>query len=508
VYVLAAAGLAWLGGGRPRLRAAVALGVGFAVIGTAVVDALTVAHLFRQEDTRTTALRWAEQHLPPDTELARNRHYDSEAAARSEGAAVVQLTSYDYQRHLYRYASSRLEAAERAHAFFEGRGKLLKRFELLPRSFTAPTLAYYDLATMDVPYAFPRPDDVARPEPIVFVDPDALPDRASVVVAQTRTVTRTVASPEPLRQLGVALSGRGRVRVTHGGATVTVGLEPRDLRVERFTPRRGFPWYKHFYPVTVEAMDGWVLARILVTPCDFAWAHLAHEQFSDALPHLAACRGTRWVEPARLLDLAWAHARIGEPEPARRALDELEREAPGLLAGLIALSREPGGPAWRERYRRLVGHGPWFWHAHTFAFQTVPVQPLHKLGFLARGRLATTPESRSGTLNVWFDRDFLRGPFQVRFRLRGAAPDRATVARLDVVRHFQHAVLDVPVSREWSGGSDEVVLPVTVDFEPAGLEARLHYHGRGWLEVEEIAVLPDVRAHLRAKLGALEPLVP
>jgi hypothetical protein len=32
-----------------------------------------------QEDTRTTALGWAEQYLPPDTELARNRHYDSEA---------------------------------------------------------------------------------------------------------------------------------------------------------------------------------------------------------------------------------------------------------------------------------------------------------------------------------------------------------------------------------------------------------------------------------------------
>jgi hypothetical protein len=82
------------------------------------------------------------------------------------------------------------------------------------------------------------------------------------------------------------------------------------------------------------------------------------------------------------------------------------------------------------------------------------------------------------------------------------------VARLDVVRHFQHEVLDVPVSRDWRGGSDEVVLPVSVDLEPGRLEARLHYHGRGWLEVEEIVVLPDVRASLRAKLGALEPLVP
>jgi hypothetical protein len=82
------------------------------------------------------------------------------------------------------------------------------------------------------------------------------------------------------------------------------------------------------------------------------------------------------------------------------------------------------------------------------------------------------------------------------------------VARLDVVRHFQNDVLDVPVSREWYGGSDEVVLPVSVDLEPGQLEARLHYHGRGWLEVEEIVVVPDVRAALTAKLGALEPLLP
>jgi hypothetical protein len=361
---------------------------------------------------------------------------------------------------------------------------------------------------MDVPYAFPRPDDVVRTEPIVFVDPDALPERASAVIPPARAVTRTVASPDPLRQLGVALSGRGRARVTHGGVTATVRLEPGGLRVRHFTPRRGFPWYKHFYPVTVEAIEGWVLARILVTPCDVAWAHLAYERFGDALPHLAACRGTRWVEPARLLDVAWAHARLGEPEPARRALDELEREAPGLLSDLIALGREPDGPAWRERYRRLVGHGPWFWHAHTFAFQTAPVQPAHEVGFAVRGRLATTPESGAGTLNVWFDRDFLRGPFQVRFRLRGAAPAGAPVARLDVVRHFQHEVLDIPVSRDWRGGTEEVVLPVSVDLEPGRLEARLHYHGRGWLEVEEIVVLPDVRASLRAKLGALEPLLP
>jgi hypothetical protein len=517
-YLFGGAALAGVGAGSPW-RAAVALGTGAVVVAAASVDALTVAHLFRQEHTGSIAIRWVDRHLGPSTKMARDRHYDSEAAARAEGADVLQLTSYDYARHLYRYGWKRLERAGRAHAFFEDRGKLLTRIELLPRGFTAPTLAYYDLATMDVPYAFPRPDDVARPEPIVFADAEAVPARAGAVVPRGRSITQTVASRAPLRWLGVALSGRGRAEITQGGTTVTRELEPGRLHVELLEPRRSFPWYKHFYPVTVEAADGWVVARLLLTPCDVAWAHLAYEEFARAVPHLEACRGTLWVEPARLLDLAWAHARLDATDPARQALAALEAEAPGLLDALVDLAAQPGGPAWRERYRQLAGHGPWLWHGHTFRFPArVPGEPAtdgprHEVGFDATWRgLVTAPGSPAGTLKVWFPQDFLRGSLEVRVRLRGETPDGSAVARVDVVRHFQRRMLDVPVVREWSGTGrgraiEELVLPVTVDLEPTRLEVRVHYLGTGWLEVDEIAVLPDVRAALRAKLAALEPLV-
>jgi hypothetical protein len=510
VYFLAAFALAW-GATGSRLRRLATAGAGLAVLGTAAVDAFTVAHLFRQEDTRTAALRWADQRLGPGARQVAGRHYDSREAARPEGAEVLRLDTYDYWRHLYRYTPLRLERAERAAAFFETQGKLLKRFELLPRSFTAPTLAYYDLASMDVPHAFPPPDDVARPETIVFADPDAVPDRASVVVPGEASVTQTVVSRAPLGTLAVALSGRGRVWLEHGGQRVLVRLDPGALHVEHLSPRRAFPWYKYFYPVTVQPLDGWTLARILVRPCEVAWAHLAYEEFALAVPHLDACRGTRWVEPSRLFDLAWAQARLGDREAARRALQELEAAAPGLFGALRDLAGRPDGAAWRERYRTLAGHGPWFWHAHTVTFRVARPggEATHELGFQAAGHLRTVSGSPPGTLKVWFDRDFLRGPFQVRFRLRGESPDGSPVARLEVVRHFQRQVLDVAQSRDWTGTGgerlDEVVLPVDVELEPARLEARVRYHGRGWLEVEEIAVVPDVRRALRAKLAALEP---
>jgi len=57
--------------------------------------------------------------------------------------------------------------------FLSTRGKLLKRFELLHRAFTSPTLAYYDVSdAMAVPHAFPPPEDVpSAPEEKEKIEP-------------------------------------------------------------------------------------------------------------------------------------------------------------------------------------------------------------------------------------------------------------------------------------------------------------------------------------------------
>jgi hypothetical protein len=517
VYLLAGVALAWLGdGGRTRRVAAAALGL--TLVAVAAVDALHVAYLFRQEDTRQLAQRWVSRHLPPATRVAGGRYYESEAAIRTEAPDVVALDSELYQRHLDWHSPARQDRVRRAVEFFEARGKLLKRFELWPRAFTSPTLAYYDAASMAVPYAFYPPDAVAGVERLSFVEAGAVPDRIAVVVARDRSATHTLVAREPLRSLHVALSGAGHVEVRHGGRTARQPLSPGDLQVVALEPRRSFPWFKHFYRVTADARDGWVAVRLLTSACDVGAVHVAHGQWARALPHLEACRDARWAEPARLLDLAEAHVRLGAPAAARRALDELERAAPGLATALAALVDAPEGEAWRERYRLLAGHGPWFWHGHTFTVQAettkAPLgrplpEPRAEAGVTLR---AASPETGPGLLKIRFPQEFLRGAYRVRFRLRGAVPDGGAVARLEVVPHFQRQALEVAASREWAGAGaegpfQEVEVPVTVALEPAGLEARVYYPGRGILDVDAVSVVPDVRATLAARMAVLRPLL-
>jgi hypothetical protein len=317
----------------------------------------------------------------------------------------------------------------------------------------------------------------------------------------------------------VALSGSGHVRVRHGWRTVRATLTPGEVHVVQIRPRRGFPWFKYFYRLQVEARDGWVYARIVTSPCDLAQVHLAYGQWRAAIIALEECQGTRWVEPSRLLDLAWAHAELGDGPAARDSLEALERRAPGLLESLAALAGEPDGPAWRERYRSIVGQPPWFWKSHLFTIQAEDapewmgtVAPAADAGAdrVVRFEPGRTPP---GYFKVWFPHEFLRGRYLVRFRLRGTGHPGHPIATLSVVRHFQRRLHDVPASRGWTGSAADspfadFVLPVTVDLEPMRLEARVFYHGQGALEVDEISILTDVRSALITKLAALSGFRP
>jgi hypothetical protein len=515
LYLAAGAGLVGIAGrSRPRALAAAALFV--VALGASALDALHVASLFTRDDTRLFAWRWLERSTPPDPEVLKVTYRDSVAAYQALGADILALDSKEWTWDTAWYAPRPSPATRRALAFLEARGKLLKRFELLPRGFIAPTLAYYDLATLHVPYAFPMPEAVASPpEALVFLDPEAVPEPVGFV-AEGWPVTVTLVSRAPLDEVTVALSGRGGVRVRQGWRTVRARVEPGERRLVRLEPRRSFPWYKRFYPITIDPRGGLVYVRLLPTPCDVARVHLAWAEWEAAAPALAACR-TRWGEPARLLDLASVQARLARLDEARATLTALERTAPGLLAGLTDLARQPDGPAWRERYQALAGLGRRLWHASTARAQAEEAgQPLGAIvprADAAGGRvlLARPDLAEAGYMKIWFPQQFLRGRYTVRFRLRGGgAGTAAPLATLSVVRHFQHAVVDVPATLDWRGAPDpsafqEVSLGVETDLEPVKLEARVLYHGRGALEIDEVVIAPDVR---RALAGTLEPLRP
>jgi hypothetical protein len=516
VALATAAALAWLGRrGRWGRLAAVALGA--AVVGPAALESLHVAWLFWRGDTIRAAARWYARHVPPSVTVTERLYVDDLARYRAAGTDLLRTDSRVYERHLRWYAPRAYPHVGRSLELLETQGKLLKRFELLPRGFIAPTIAYYDLDSMAVPYAFPPPEDAAPGlDPLVFVDREALPERLAAVVEPDRPALLTIVSRTPLDRLAVALGGAGRVTLRHGAQRTRVHLRPGDLQLVRLEPRRRPPWLTHAYPLRITAREGAAYARLLVTPCDGADVLARYGRWTEARQALEGCQGGRWGEPARLLALAEGYAREGRATDARRAVEALERAAPGLAGGLAGLAAEEDEAAWRERYRTLAGHPRWFWQAHTFALEAEEV-PDRRLGAVvdaegARGGravVARAGRTPAGVLRAAFPQDFARGRYRVRFRLRGAAEGGRPVATLEVVRRVRDTRPEVLARRDWTPGDAtgefrEIVVPVASDREPARLEARVRYHGRGTLEVDELAVLPDVRAEVAERMARLQ----
>jgi hypothetical protein len=509
-FVALGAAVAVAGLARWSRRAALVAGIALVVLAT--VDALHVAYLFWTDDTRELALQWRQRYVPPDAKPMGLPEY-ARGDPKARRALFVTDTQSD-DRSLVWYSAQRGQPMVQAFARLEQEGKLLRRFELLPRGFIAPTIRYYDLESMGVPYAFPPPDDAVSDEAVVFVDPDAVPDRTAVVVTPGYPRTWTLVSRTPLPRITLALAGDGRLRVRWGLRGRGWSVDPRRSTVIELAPWRGFPWFKHVYRVGLETAEGRVAVRLLRTPCEVAERLLDVEDWAGAIRQLDACRGTRWMEPARLLDLAWARARAGQPDQARAALGDLQRAAPGLLEGLIELAARPDGDAWRQRYATLIGRARFTWYGHTFRGEAesspARIGVIVEDGTVSGGQFlrAAAGSTPAGLLKVWLPEHFLRGRFLATYRVRGARAGAQPVARLEIVRHLPGRGYDVVASRDWTpglgvGAWEEVVLPFATDVEPVDLELRVHYHGRGRLDIDGMTVVPDVRAALVERLAGL-----
>jgi hypothetical protein len=513
----AATAVVWLASRSRWLRLAAAV-LGGVMVGWSAVSGAHVAYLFWQDDTRMFAARWLATAGEPPPQPRLLTYHDSVEAYRATGAGLLMLESKEWQVGTVWYSLTPSDRIRRAVAFLEARGKLLKRFELWPRAFTSPTLDYYDLDSLGIPHAFPPPDTTALPiDRLSFLDDAAVPEAPGLFVVHRHPAATTLVSRVPLARLTLGLSGHGVLRFDQGGPRTRVELEPGRLTLVTVPLRRAFPWFKYFYRVRLETRGGHFYARLMTSPCQIGRAHLAYGQWAEAVPHLEECRG-RWEEPARLLDLAWARAELGDGAAARQAAQRLDAVAPGLLQALDDLARQEDGESWRERYRRLAGHDRWFWD-RLAATRQAEEPTGERVGVVVERPGAggdhvvqAAEGAAAGFLKHWFPQNFLRGHHLVRFRLRGAGggPGGAPLATLSVVRHFQGYVYDVPVLRPWraTAGSgrdrfEEVVLPVSTDLEPVKFEARVEYHGRGLVEIDEISILPDVRAILGIKLDAL-----
>jgi hypothetical protein len=482
------------------------------LVAWAAGGSVGAAYLFQLDDTRLLAERWEAHWIPPGSRVV--HRLDSEATPPRSGRDDYLVTNtQDDLRLLAWYSPLRSRRAVDTYRGLSREGKLLQRIELLPRGFTTPTFEYFDLDSPAPGHVFPPPDDVEPfHDAVIFLDEEAVPSRAGAVFDH-QPITLTLVSRGPLDHLDLALTGMGRAVVRQGPSTVRPRLDPVHPTVIRLAPWRTWPWFKHVYSLELRAPDGYAYARILKSPCEAAEVRAGSGQWDAAAAALHQCQGRRFVEPARLLDLAWVEARRGRREEAQRALTDLGRASPGLLDSLAELARQPDGDAWRERYRQLAGQDVGFWwrHVHRVRAAESGQQPGEVVGDPKAGGVVRLRPGPPAEVRLWLPAQFLRGRYVLRFRLRGRASGPAPLARLELAQLSQGRTLDVLQSREWTPPGDdtglaEVVVPVEIDREPVKLQARILHHGQGILDVDEVSIAPDVRRSLAEKLAALGDL--
>ncbi len=254
VALCAAHTLQWLASCARWLRVIAALAsVGLTI--SAATSAVGAAYLFQVDDTRLLAERWQAHWLPPGVRV-RDLGTAMTSPQGERDIDYLVTNTQDDLRLLQWFSLHRSPRAVDTYRRLSGEGKLLQRIELLPRGFTTPTFEYFDLDPSTASHVFPPPDDVEPfRDTLIFLDRDAVPRHVGAVFDR-QPVTLTLVSRRPLRRLDLALTGAGRAVVRQGASTVEPSLDPVHPTVVRFTPRRTWPWFKHFYSLELRAPDG------------------------------------------------------------------------------------------------------------------------------------------------------------------------------------------------------------------------------------------------------------
>ena len=509
-FVALAAGVAVVGLGRWSRR--LALGAALALVALGTVDALHVAYLFWTDDTRQLALRWRERALPPDARPTSLPGF-AQGGPSAESAILVTDTQSDDRHHVW-YSAQQKEWVIRAVARLEREGKLLRRFELLPRGFTAPTISYYDLESMDVPYAFPPPDAVVSDEAVVFLDPDAVPDRAAVVVTPGHPRTWTLVSRAPVPRLALALAGEGRIRVRSGLRTRAWSVDARRATIVEIAPWRGFPWFKPVY--RLGSSRARAASPFACSGRPARWPSGSSRSRTGRAPSVSSTpAGARagWSRPASSISPGRARGPGSWPRPARPSATFSGPRPVCSRASSIwppARTGTRGGHATRSSSAAAASPGtgrspgPRRSRARRSSARSSGT-PAASGGQFLRAAAGVTP---AGALKIWLPEHFLRGRYLATFRVRGAPAAGGPIARLEVVRHLPGRGYDSAASLDWTpragpAGWEDVVLPFTTDQEPVDFELQVHYHGRGTLDMDRATIMPDVRAALAERVATL-----
>ena len=367
---------------------------------------------------------------------------------------------------------------------------------------------------MDVPYAFPPPDAVVSDEAVVFLDPDAVPDRAAVVVTPGHPRTWTLVSRAPVPRLALALAGEGRIRVRSGLRTRAWSVDARRATIVEIAPWRGFPWFKPVYRLGLE--PGRAASPFACSGRPARWPSGSSRSRTGRAPSVSSTpAGARagWSRPASSISPGRARGPGSRTRPARPSAT-FSGPRPVCSRGSSIWPPARTGTRGGHATRLLVGRGRFTGYGQIARAEaeSSPAQLGAVVGdagasggqFL-RAAAGVTP---AGALKIWLPEHFLRGRYLATFRVRGAPAAGGPIARLEVVRHLPGRGYDSAASLDWTpragpAGWEDVVLPFTTDQEPVDFELQVHYHGRGTLDMDRATIMPDVRAALAERVATL-----
>ena len=487
-------------GGRGGRRLTVALGAGRA---SAARGRRSTWPTSSGPTTRASRRRsgGASRYVPPEADLGRASRLRVRRSPdpRRVRSSATDTQSDDRYHVWYAVAAESGEGHPGPGHGWRREGKLLRRFELLPRGFVGaddPLLRpRVDAGAVRLPAARGRRP---RTRPVVFVDPDAVPDRAAVVVTpgHPRDLDARLArrrSPAWRWRSGARAASASR----WGSAEPELARESpaSDLGRDRAGP--GISLVQAHLPRSGSRRPtGRVAVRLLRTPCEVAEQLLAREDWAGAASRSSKPVAARagWSLPACS---TWPGPARGpvQPDRARAALGELERRRARSSRGargarraagrttrgasatrrssVAAASPGTGTPSGARPRRARPGSGSCVEDATASQGQFV------------RARPGVTP---AGYLKVWLPEHFLRGRFHATFRVRGTPGVPGPIATLEVIRHLPVAGLrprrGPRLGSPVRGLGGRPRCPSRRTSSRWASSSRVHYHGRGTLDVD------------------------
>ncbi len=467
-------------------------------------------YLFWLPDTRVLAGRWIRDHVPEGSTIW------------VEGLNIYNPPVYDGTYKLIgdvppeefaeSFAKADLYAASeiatqnnsRSEAFVRERARLVKEFRFIGHQFHQPHIRIYQVRTPKEGQAplsalLPRmPGKNPGGFSVNFLkgggyDREALSFR----LAAGAQWSGILVSPEPLKQAWIFVTnGSEPNRVSIGTGVLwggkTLKLRPRETRIVEAALSRTFPYFSHFYRVSVKigaGGDGYV--RILTDPVSAAMVCLEMGEPGRAMEIVEKAGPGSSEGPAASMVKAVSAAWLGRYDESATALGMI---GAGILKEIGSLSRTDTGTSWNAMFE----------HSTALDGKAYPGSASDAYDGAGLSRQTGVAAGREALFRDGIDQPgfaafgpYVRyppGEYVAEFYLMLRGGRDGEIARLDVSGQRELAASGVKTARKDGWEERKVVLPFSNPSIHEPLEFRVKALGGGDVAVRRVVVRSSVEA--------------